>query len=86
MFASATNRQPQGFADRLLTLIGLRERDKPTLCVSETDRFAALDDPATRKALSVLPPHLLRDIGVNTPDDGHHGQPVEGDALRKYLW
>lgn len=85
MFASAPNRQPHGLADRLLTLFGLGGRNKPTLCVSATDRFTALEDPVTRKALAELPPHLLRDIGVSieTPD---HGSATEGDALRKHLW
>jgi hypothetical protein len=85
MSASATNGQAAGLVDRLLTLIGLRGQDKPTQCVVETDRFAALEDPVTRKALSELPPHLLRDIGVHMETPGH-GPAVEGDALRKYLW
>ncbi|WP_134679833.1 DUF1127 domain-containing protein [Paracoccus ravus] len=85
MFASATKRQPHGLADRLLTLIGLREQIKPNQCVSETDRFAALDDPATRKALAELPPHLLRDVGVNVEQPRHDMMQV-GDSLRKYLW
>ncbi|XQZ41966.1 DUF1127 domain-containing protein [Paracoccus yeei] len=74
-------RRPLGLADRILTLLGFSVKDKSSLC---TDRMAALDDPATRKALAHLPSHLLRDIGVtaiNTPDPR-----VEGEALRKHLW
>lgn len=86
MFTGA-NRQPYGFAARILTFFGLQKQNKPTLYVCEGDRFAALDDPATRKALSGLSPHLLRDVGVHTERTDHGlGQPVEGEALRKYMW
>ncbi|MFH5773849.1 hypothetical protein ACHFJ0_06305 [Paracoccus sp. NGMCC 1.201697] len=85
MFASDFTRQPRGLADRLLMLLGFRKAGDPCLRNVVTDRYAALDDPVTRKALADLPPHLLRDVGVSvdTPD---RSQPVEGEALRKYLW
>lgn len=75
-------RQPLGFVARILAAFGRPVRDKPTLC--NTDRMAQLDDPATRKALAGLPPHLLRDIGIIGHVDAHTA--VDGDALRRHLW
>lgn len=87
MFAEITKRRPHGLADRLLTAIGFRRRPDALINRCAPDRFAALDDPATRKALSKLPPHLLRDIGLNdsAPEHGYD-LPAEGDALRKHFW
>lgn len=74
-------RQPLGLATRLLTFLGLVTTDKSCLCA---DRMAALDDPATRKAIAHLPPHMLRDIGVPGPSAA--SARVEGEALRRHLW
>jgi len=84
MFDNIISRQPMGLAGRLLSLIGLGDRGASKCTAIEPDRFAALDDPATRKALSDLPPHLLRDIGVSATAAAL--EEVEGSALRKYLW
>lgn len=75
-------RQPLGLVARILAAFGLPVADKPSLC--PTDRMAALDDPATRKALADLPPYLLRDVGVIGHVAPDH--PAEGDALRRHLW
>ena len=84
MFAHAPIRHPLGLANRLLRAIGLHRPDPHP---AATDRFAALDDPATRKALKDLPAHLLWDIGVSDSTPGHDcSQTPEGEALRKYLW
>ncbi|SIR14553.1 protein of unknown function [Paracoccus thiocyanatus] len=70
-----------GLTGRILAILRRRAVDKQTLCV---DRMAALDDPATRRALAHLPPHLLRDVGVDGPVGS--SARVEGEALRKHLW
>ncbi|WP_246184786.1 hypothetical protein [Paracoccus aestuariivivens] len=73
--------------DRILMLFGFGGRDKQDLYVTTSDRMAALDDPATRKALAELPPHLLQDIGVSGSAPQRGGtQSVDGEVLRKYLW
>ncbi|MTH33938.1 hypothetical protein GL279_04925 [Paracoccus limosus] len=77
----APARQPLGFAARILTFLGLVTEDKSCLC---TDRMAALDDPATRRAIAHLPAHLLHDIGAVPPTASV--MPVEGEALRRYMW
>ncbi|KRW94734.1 DUF1127 domain-containing protein [Paracoccus sp. MKU1] len=66
-------------------LFGVLRRDKPSLspCI---DRMAALDHPATRKALADLPEHLLRDIGVADTRSDTASPSQEGDALRRHLW
>lgn len=77
-------RQPHGLIAGLLAAFGLAATDKPSLCAP--DRMAALDDPATRKALADLSPHLLRDIGV-TAQGRTKGPDGDGDgALRRRLW
>lgn len=77
-----STRQPLGLTARILTALGLAPVAKTSLCT--TDRMAALDDLATRKALADLPPYLLSDIGIIG-----HDQPetcVDGQALRHHLW
>jgi hypothetical protein len=67
-------------------LFGVLRRDKPSLSPC-ADRMAALDHPATRKALADLPSHLLRDIGVADMRSEAGTAPLqEGDALRRHLW
>lgn len=81
-----STRPPMGFAARILAAFGYSAADKASLCTS--DRMAALDDPATRKALADLPQHLLRDIGVigHALPDGPAEDPSGGEALRRHLW
>lgn len=77
-------RQPQGLVNRLMTVLGVRPRDKSCLC---EDRMEALNDPATRRAIAGLPAHMLRDIGAL--DAAPHQQPVRhvpGRALRDHSW
>lgn len=77
-------RQPQGLATRLMTFLGLRPRDKSCLC---EDRMAALDHPATRRAIANLPPHMLRDIGaVDAAPRPQTTRDVPGQALRDHSW
>lgn len=78
----ATERQATGLAARFLALFGLKMTNKQTLCV---DRMAALDDPATRRALADLPAHLLLDIGAVSAAPGKTPE-VEGAALRHHMW
>ncbi len=77
---------PGGLVQRLASVLGLRVTNKQTVS-HRTDRMAALDDPATRRALAELPEHLLRDVGV--PSMGHPTlapDAPEGEALRRHLW
>ncbi|CAM3350077.1 protein of unknown function [Paracoccus aminovorans] len=82
---SAYNRQVSPLPGLIRLVLGVLRRDKPTLSVCP-DRMAALDDPATRKALADLPAHLLRDIGVPDMRSTEAAPPQEGDALRRHLW
>ncbi|MDS9466078.1 hypothetical protein RGQ15_00610 [Paracoccus sp. MBLB3053] len=87
MFDCASQRQPKGLVDRILSFLGLGTKNKQRLYVATMDRAAALDDPATRKILSELPPHLLRDVGVSMPAPPRaESRPIDGEALRKHLW
>lgn len=73
------------FLPILSRLFAMLRGDKPSLspCL---DRMAALDNPATRKALADLPEHLLRDIGVADTRSDAAAPSQEGDALRRHLW
>lgn len=80
----ATERRTVGFAERLFMLLGLMRQDKQTVYLTKVDRMAALDDPATQKALAHLPQHLLLDIGIVNASP--MTTKVEGDALRHHMW
>ncbi|MDF3854872.1 DUF1127 domain-containing protein [Paracoccus sp. P2] len=73
------------FLPVLPRLFALLRRDKPSLspCL---DRMAALDHPATRRALADLPEHLLRDIGVTDTRSDAATPSQDGEALRRHLW
>ena len=86
MSKSSAFHRPEGiWAGLTRRLAGLRRGDKPSLSQCR-DRMAALDDPATRKALADLPAHLLRDIGVPDMRSTEAAPQQEGDALRRHLW
>lgn len=81
----ATERRTIGFVERLFTLLGLMRQDKQTICMTKVDRMAALDDPATRRALADLPQHVLKDIGI-VQASPRKTLTVEGDDLRRHMW
>lgn len=86
MSKSSAFHRPEGiWAGLTRRLAGLRRRDKPSLSQCR-DRMAALDDPATRRALAELPAHLLRDVGVADMRSDRAAPLPDGEALRRHLW
>lgn len=86
MFRDLATATRPGLFRRLATMLGRWSDDKQTVSCS-LDRMSALNDPATRRALAKLPPHLLRDVG--TVDQGRHEPATdtpEGEALRRHMW
>lgn len=89
MFRDLATATPTGLFRRLAAMLDLRSVNKQALSCC-TDRMAALNDPATRRALAELPPHLLRDVGV--VDQGQHEPGADlttqppGEALRNHMW
>ena len=67
MFRDLASTTQTGLFRRLSAMLGFTAANKQGVSC-RTDRMAALNDPATRRALAELPPHLLKDIGLTEAD------------------
>lgn len=86
MFRDISTPVQTGLFRRLSAMLGFATADKPAISPCP-DRMSALNDPATRRALADLPPHLLVDIGVRGQSrfEPQTNAP-EGEALRNHMW
>ncbi len=88
MFRDLATTTQTGLIRRLSVLLGFAVANKQTVSC-RADRMAALNDPATRRALAELPPHLLMDVGVVSQahrETGTATTPPDGEALRRHMW
>ena len=88
MFRDLATTTQTGLFRRLSAMLGFTAANKQGVSC-RTDRMAALNDPATRRALAELPPHLLMDIGVVSQAHCERGTattPPDGEALRRHMW